>query len=262
MIEQMLFVAVIVGLLPGMAAADAKPPADFRIENQVFVGKKKEPAAKSTTIFYRGVVYDFLAAPAEVTIYDPAENRFILLDLDRKLKTELGTGTIEKMLKRITKLAAKSKDPKIQFLYHPMFRESFDKKTGELVLEADPMTYRVKGEATGSEDLARQYRRFSDAYAKLNTYLRPGSRPPFARLIVNEALEKRKEIPKEIVLILKMHRGLKLRPDTLRSEHRLIKRLLESDHRRIKQAGEQMAKFKAVGFREYEARARKDSAKK
>lgn len=240
----------------------ASRPEDFRVENRVFVNANKEPAAESTTLFHRGVVYDFLNKPAEVTVFDPVENRFILLDVERKLKTQLSTKTIHEALDRLKRLADKSKDPKIQFLYHPAFKESVDQKTDELVFEAGVITYRVKGEPAGSAELAHQYRQFSDAYARLNTYLRPGSRPPFARLIVNEAIEKRKEIPSQILLTVKLRRGLSFRKNNLRSEHRLIKRLLESDRRRIAQAGEQMASFTEVGFREYEGRSGEASSGK
>lgn len=229
--------------------------ADFRVENRVFVNSSKEPAAASTTIFYRGTVYDFLEKPAEVTVFDPLENRFILLDVDRQMKTELSTKTIDATLTRLRRLAEKSKDPKVRFLYHPEFAQTIDPKTNELVFDSDWMTYRVATAAAEDTVLARQYREFSDAYANLNMFLRPGSRPPYPRLVVSEAIERREEIPTGILLVLKYQRGLDLRQERLRSEHRFITRLLESDHDRIVAAGEQMASFKTVAYREYENRA-------
>ncbi|HBO43629.1 MAG TPA: hypothetical protein DD670_06805 [Planctomycetaceae bacterium] len=229
--------------------------ADFRVENRVFVNSTKEPAAESTTLFYRGTVYDFLAKPAEVTVFDPLENRFVLLDVARGMKTELSTKTIDATLVRLKRLAENSKDPKVRFLYRPEFAQTIDPTTNELVFESDWMTYRVTTVAADDAVLARQYRQFSDAYANLNMFLRPGSRPPYPRLIVSEVIEKREEIPTGILLVLKYQRGLDLRPERLRSEHRLVKRLLESDHDRIVAAGEQMASFKAVAYREYENRS-------
>ncbi|NLE38292.1 MAG: hypothetical protein GX621_09740 [Pirellulaceae bacterium] len=228
--------------------------ADFRIENRVFVSSSKEPTAESTTLFYRGTVYDFLEKPAEITVFDPLENRFVLLDVDRGMKTELSTKTIDATLVRLKRLAETSKDPKVRFLYRPEFAQTIDPKTNELVFESDWMTYRVTTVAAEDAALARQYRQFCDAYANLNMFLRPGSRPPYPRLIVSDAIEKRGEIPTAILLVLKYQRGLDLRQERLRSEHRFVKRLLESDRDRIVAAGEQMASFKAVDLRQYENR--------
>ena len=115
------------------------------------------------------------------------------------------------------------------------------------------MTYRVLGSRVKDVGIARQYGQFSDWYARLNTFLRPGSRPPFPRLAINDVFDERGEIPSRIVLILKRRGGIHLRSEQLRSEHRLIKHLVESDRRRVARTGEQMATFKSVSFREYEA---------
>jgi hypothetical protein len=243
-----------IGFLLVVGVSAAACAADFRVENRVFVNSSKEPTAESTTLFYRGTVYDFLEKPAEVTVFDPVENRFILLDVDRKMKTQLSTAAIEGTLERLKRLAESSKDSKIRFFYRPEFAQSVDNKTGELIFDSDWMTYRVAAVAANDSALARQYRQFSDAYAGLNMFLRPGSRPPYPRLIVNEAIERRGEIPSGIVLVLKYQRGLDLRQERLRSEHRFVKRLLESDQERIVTAGEQMASFREVDFREYENR--------
>ncbi len=226
--------------------------ADFRVENSVFVGSDKKPAAQSSTIFHRGVVYDYLNEPAEVTVFDMVEGRFILLDVKRKLKTELTSTTVRQAIERLKRSSAASKDAKARFLYNPTFKQTVDEKTNELVFDSDWMTYRVLGTRVKNVEITRQYGQFSDWYARLNTFLRPGSRPPFPRLAVNEVLDKRGEMPSRIVLILKRRGELHLRSKQLRSEHRLIKRLLESDRRRVAQAGEQMAAFKEVSFREYE----------
>jgi hypothetical protein len=258
-----IWVALAVVVLAGIGAVGQA--ADFRVENAVFVGEPKEgeePASRSSTIFHRGVVYDFLDDPAEVTIYDPAGARFILLDVEQKLRTDLSPDDVRKAMDRLKYLAKKSNDRKMQFLCEPTFEESIDPATGELVFDSDLMDYRVKGARTDSPEMVRQYHEFSDWYARLNAYLRPGSRPPFARMIVNAALAKRGEVPDRIVLTLRERRGLTVHKEQLRSEHHLVKRLVGGDFHRVAEAGQQMAAFKTVSFREYEASRRASEEQK
>ncbi|MBN2216530.1 MAG: hypothetical protein JW719_04055, partial [Pirellulales bacterium] len=159
---------------------------------------------------------------------------------------------VRQAIDRLKRLAEADQDPKIQFLANPVFQQSVDEATGELVFTSESMDYRVLGVRADSEEIVNQYREFCDWYARLNTFLRPGSRLPFARLMVNEALARRGEIPSRIVLVLRSRRALGTHEERLRGEHRLLKRLVESDLRRIAQAGEQMAAFKKVGFGQYE----------
>jgi hypothetical protein len=249
--------ALVCAMLVATGLVGAARAADFRVENSVYAGTEKEPAARSTTIFSQGVVYDFLESPAEVTIFDPAQRRFILLDVDRKMKTELPTRVVGETIDRLARRAAESKDRQIQFLSKPVFAESVDEKTSERVFDSDWLTYRVQAQRTADAEVALQYREFSDWYARLNTFLRPGSPLPLARHAINEALARRQEIPSRLALVVKHPGGLSLKRDQIRSEHQFVRRLVESDLRRVAAAGEQMAAFRAVNFREYERRPEK-----
>jgi hypothetical protein len=245
----MVCAGLVLAVLVGVARA-----ADFRVENSVYAGSEKKPAARSTTIFSRGVVYDFLETPAEVTIFDPAKERFVLLDVERKLKAELPIRVVGETIARLGRRAARSGDRQAEFLTKPVFAESVDEKTGEREFDCDWMTYRVQAQRVDDGEMVKQYREFSDWYARLNTFLRPGSPLPFARLAINEALARRQEIPTRIALVAKRAGGLTLSRDQIRSEHQFVRRLVESDLRRVAVAGEQMAAFRAVNFREYERR--------
>jgi hypothetical protein len=231
--------------------------SDFRVENKVFLGGEKEPAAQSTTIFHGGMVYDYLAEPAEVTIFDPVRGRFVLLDPTRRIKAELTLEVIGKAIDRVKTRLGDSDDPHTRFQASPSFDEQVDPSTGELVFQSDWMTYRVSGAATDDVESVRQYREFSDAYARLNTFLRPGSRPPFARLIVNEALEKRGEIPMKVELNLTLKKGLPPKRVNMRSEHHLIPQLVESDRRRVAQTDQFLAMFSSLSFSDYQAKMKK-----
>ncbi len=232
--------------------APARAAEEFRIENKVFVGSEKEPRTESTTIFYQGLVYDYLKEPAEVTVFDPPHRRFILLDLSRRLKTELSADEVAALNHNLRDWAAGQSDPYLQFLADPKFDEQFDGETGTLVLASPWVSYRVVTQVPDNPAVARQYREFSDWYTLLNTRLNPGSKLPFARLALNEALEKRGRIPKEVHLTMRSKRGLPFQKITVRSEHHLVSTLLQSDRDRIRQSDEFMGMFRAVDFSEYQ----------
>jgi hypothetical protein len=244
---------LLVWFLAGVALA-----ADFRVENTVYVGGEKDPVARSTTIFHEDVVYDYLAEPAEVTIFDPARHRFVLLDTTRRIKTELTAETVDKAIETLKKRLATSSDPSAQFLRNPSFDQRVDESTGDLTFNGEWMSYRVSGVVPDDAEAVRQYREFSDAYAKLNTFIRPQSRPPFARMIVNEALEKRSEIPVKVEMTVTLKKGLSPKRVSMRSEHQLITQLAESDRRHVAQTGEFVAMFNAVSFSDYEARSKSE----
>ncbi len=225
---------------------------EFRVENKIFVGGDKEPRTQSTTIFYEGLVYDYLQRPAEVTIFDKARRRFVLLDPTRRVKTEISADEIGALNKNLRDWAASQSDPYLQFLANPKFEEEFDEGTGQLKFTSAWLTYRVVTVDSQSEAIARQYRDFSDWYTLLNTRINPGSKLPFARLAINEALEKRGQLPKEVHLTMRTRRGLPFQKVTIRSEHLLVRTLVQSDRDRIKQSDEFMGMFRPVDFQEYQ----------
>jgi hypothetical protein len=242
----------LVGFLVIVAAGSAHGD-DFKVENKVFLEKQKEPAARSTTIFRGGVVYDFLEEPAEVTVFHPTRGRFVLLDTVGQLKTELSTDFVKRAMERIKQRAGAGTDPLMKFLADPKLEEGMDEPTGELTFESPLVKYHVLGVDPESPVIVHQYREFSDWYKQLNTALNPGSPPPFARLIVNAALEKRGEIPREVRLTLVSMGGVMARRTMIRSEHRLVRRLVESDRRRIERAAGFITTFRKVGLAEYQA---------
>lgn len=225
---------------------------DFRVENRVFVDGDKEPLVKSTTIFHEGVVYDYLADPPEVTVFDAQRGRFVLLDLTRRVKTELTSERVVQFAKRLKEWALEQSDPFLEFLGNPRFDEAFDEQTGELRLTSPWMSYRLATVDTKSEAISEQYRQFSDWHCRLNTVLNPGARPPFARMLVNAALGQRQRLPREVDLKIEYKEGLLPKRVTIRSEHLLVRQLVESDRRRVAQTDQFMAMYTSVDFDEYQ----------
>ena len=240
------------------AAGAAEPgkaePEEFRIENKVFMDNAKEPHAESATIFYRGIVYDYLKKPAEITVFDKARGRFVLLDTTRRVQTEIGADKVTGFIEGLKRWAVTQSDPFLQFLADPKFEEEFDETAGQLTCTSPWMTYRLTTIEAGNAALARQYREFSDWHCQLNALLTPGARPPFARMSVNAALEKRRRFPNETQLTVRTRKGIPPKKVVIRSEHQLVRRLVESDRDRVAQTDQFMAIFKPVTFEEYQSK--------
>lgn len=234
-----------------VVSAQAALGEDFRVENKVFVGNQKEPASQSTTIFHDGVVYDYLDKPAEVVIFDGAAEQFVLLDIVRRVRAEVTTDQVEQLTRQLQQLASTQADPFIRFSATPKFDEQFDQPANELTLSSPWMTYRMLLVDAGSRAIAEQYREFADWYARLNTVLSPGSKPPAARLLVNAALAKREATAREVYLTLTPKKGLLPKRITIHSRHRLVRQVVQADLDRIKQTREFTKIFHPVGFEQY-----------
>lgn len=240
--------------LVGLSATCAVHAEQFRLENKVFLDEKQEPQVESTTIFVDGVVYDFLQSPAEVIVFDRPHNRFVLLDVARRVRTELSTDQVASLSERLKGWAKTQSDPYLQFLASPSFNESYNDQTGDLSLSSQWMTYQLGTMPAASQAISHLYRDFSDWYCRLNTMLNPGSRPPFARLMVNASLDARNLLPREVVLTLHPKQGLLGKKITVRSEHRLIDGLAEADRNRVAQVGQFMAIFNPLTFDQYQSK--------
>jgi hypothetical protein len=242
---------VALALLAGLGGTLGTSPAagdDFRIENRVYINHQEQPATRSTTIFQGGMIYDFLDEPAEVAMFDKAGERFILLDLHRRVSTELSTADVAAFVARIGQRAGRHPDPSVRFLAEPTFAERLDAAGGELTLTSEWMIYRVRFSAA-SAAVARQYREFSDWYAELSTVLNPSVRPPFARLRLNEALERQQAIAREVELtILPKKTG---KGTSVHSRHDLTAVLSPADLSRIAAARADLKTFQPVSFEQY-----------
>ncbi len=224
--------------------------ADFRVENRVYSGNKKEPDSQSTTIFQHAFVYDFLQKPSETIVFDKNGGRFVILDDARQVRTELGTKELENFTQKLKDRASKEHDPLAQFLAEPVFEERYDPSRRELILYSDLVNYRV---VTTSADnpVASEYREFSDWYARLNAMLIPGSRPPFARLKLNEAIARREAVAREVTLTITTIKDGKSQPSTIRSEHLLSLTLSPNDAALIERARKSMTAYKLISLDKY-----------
>lgn len=224
---------------------------DFRVDNEVFVGKQSEPASRSTTIFYNGVVYDFMEEPDEVIVLDKAAERFVLLDTARRIRADLSFEDVTAFSKQLQRAAENHRDPFIRFLANPKFEEQFDASSGELTLSSEWMIYRLVLQNVDSPQLARQYRESCDWYSRLNTMLHRGAKPPAARLLVNEAIGRHDATVRDVRLTVTPKKTSPPTRTFLRSRHQVIRQVAQPDLDRITQARQYMSTFKPVSFEQY-----------
>ncbi len=173
-------------LAGGMAQAE-----DFHVDSRVYKVGDSKPLIETTTLFYKGRVYDFLKDPQdnrdpEVTIFDATSERFIVLDPERKVTTEVKLKDIQDFIRNIRIQAAASKDPLLNFLSNPTFTEKTS-ADGELEFDSSWMIYRLKTVAAKSEQVSKQYGDFSHWHSQLNVMINPQTLPPFGRMAVERA---------------------------------------------------------------------------
>ncbi|HZZ30229.1 MAG TPA: hypothetical protein VFE46_19680 [Pirellulales bacterium] len=227
------------------AAAD-----EFRVESKVFSGKDESVTSDSVTLFTDDRAYDFLSSPAEITVFDFQRNRIVLLDLNRKLRTELTTDKLNEFTEQLRVRASRQTDALLKFAANPKFDDS--KSDADALEFSSPlMTYRVHPVTPDNANVVHAYRMFSDWSARLNALIHPGALPPFPRLAVNETLERNAEVPESVQLTVAPQNHLMGKPTVLRSEHQLSMRLLPADRKRIDDAGKNLVTFPEVSLEEY-----------
>lgn len=224
--------------------------ADFRIETRVYTPGEEEPVSESVTLFSGGAAYDFRDADDRVTVFrSGAANkpgRFVLLDTDREVRTDIGADRVAIATTKLRRWAAVQKDPFLRFSGDPTFEENFDGDTGELRMTNTLLSYRLVTMQVASRSAMKELRAFLDAYAQLHTLLE-GGLPPAPRMLINEALANHDVVPLEVELYRGPIEGV---PD-LRAEHLVTWILSRQDRQRVEQANRQLTEFTAVENAEF-----------
>jgi hypothetical protein len=237
-----------IGALITVAVAASAAAEGFRIATKVFVGKDKEPTSTTTTLFLNGVVYDFLSSPDQIAVFSqPRGNkpgRFILLDPERRVRTEFSTEKLSGAMENLTKWASQQKNSFLKFAANPKFDESYDKASGKIVLTSYEENYRIDTATPERPEAMGEYREFLDWYTKLNTLLEAGP-PPGPRLQVNAALAKHKVIPTRVELTRQGD------DKPVRAEHDFTWRLSQADLKKIDDANASLAAYQSVENEEF-----------
>jgi hypothetical protein len=224
----------------------------FRIETEIFAGDEEKPVSQTTTLFLNGVVYDFLTAPEQISVFRPPaggkSGRFILLDPGSRLSTEITTDQLAGAMNKLRNWAARQSDPFLQFAADPQFEESFEPTSGQLVLASHLENYTVSTTRAEHVERLAEYREFLDWYTQLNTLVSAGP-PPGPRLRLNAALARYEVVP----LTVELQRAGE---DPLRAKHQFTWRLSREDEKRIDKVRASLASYRVVDNSEFQKAAR------
>jgi len=261
------FAFLIASLFCWNAPARGAEFVDFRVETQLYLVGEEKPINEINTIFRSGFVYDFITDPSkqrdpETTIFDALKGRFVVIDPQRHVWTQVSTEAVKTFSGKIKIAAAGNKDPILNFMATPQFNETTEGST--MVFKSAKgnwMEYRVRAAPAKSSRVVEQYNECSQWHAQLNVMLNPNTLPPFPRMEINKVLAERQLLPTEVqVTIDPKQPGL--RQISLRATHRFQWTLLEPERQRIEEAGRQLAAFREVTLEDYNRRGEEETAGK
>jgi hypothetical protein len=194
---------------------------DFHVDTQIYDLKAPAKAGKpqsvgaAESLFHAGKVYDHNRGVNEMTIYEPAQERFVIVDTTRNLKTaisfsEITDHLIEDRASAQTYVADAEKrglPPDrvafIKFQLKPDFQVKFTPhaQSPKLVMTSPLAEYHVECAAEGSREILQAYLEYADWAARLSFITRRQSMLPDVRLAVNEELRRRNLLPVKVTLI-------------------------------------------------------------
>jgi hypothetical protein len=243
-LRALLAACVVAALGPSLGIAQV---GSFRIETELYHGDEPAPFSKNLTIFKPEAVYDLmLSEPRETTIFDARRGTFVILDEVRKTKTSLTTEELLVASQEMkTQILAGKKD--WHYLADPPLQPTFDAAAKTLRLACPQLTYEATCEHAPDQSAARRWRTFAVWYAHLNA-ARPSGSPPFARLMLNEALYQRELIPTEVRLTISAPGRFTTKTVTMRSKHIVSWRITRSDEDRIDQIETARPNFQEVPY--------------
>ena len=260
-----LILAVIVGLNSTAAAQQFRVYTEVSVPPQNLQPKQMqgEVVARSLTIFHAGRVFDWLKTAGEVTIFEPAHQRFIIFNGRKLIKTTIDFKEIDRMLasardetsnhaKRLLNRDdrdAKSIATSLQFQLNPKFEHSFQQQSLILDLDSPKLGYHVNCGTTPIPEAVEAYMEYADWTAKLNHVMHPRSLYPAPRMKLNESLRKHKVLPVKVQLRVDFDQPLHLQAD-----HRFAWQLGKIDRQSIQHWENKVGdpSFKNLTFRDYQ----------
>ncbi|MCA9079595.1 MAG: hypothetical protein KDA58_03505 [Planctomycetaceae bacterium] len=187
---------------------------------------RHEAISHSLTLFHAGRVYDYMEDVGEVVIFEPAQNRFMILGGNYSA-TEVQFAELHQFLdaaqekareyvaelRRDTNPQQQRKATGIEFQMNPQLRSSFDDGQQLLQLSGEMLSYEVRTGSPPDEEFAVRYLDYADWAARLNYVLHPHSVYPTARLEMNRELRTRHLLPVSVDLSARWDTPVRLRAD-------------------------------------------------
>ena len=194
-----------------VAAAGEAGAQDFSVKTKIRDARNpgKPPVGQSVTLFHAGKVYDCLDSGNRMTVFEPAQERFVIIDSSRRVAatislSELGDWLYQEDKRLEGELSKRKSEPDrwdvqlADFQLHPVFQSRFDAAKKSLELSSRVMTYSVKCDKSNPVQLGEAYLDYADWAARLNYIMIPQAAFPGPRLQLNEALRRQQLLPVEV----------------------------------------------------------------
>ncbi len=199
------------------------------------------------TLFRQSKVYDYIDSVGEVIVFEPAANRFTILNLRRSLATTVDFDEVRQLLgnrrpeirnyvaalRKNNSSEAAAAAQWFEFQLNPRFVEAVAED--QLTLRSEKCTYRVQLAPTKNPEELERYLAYADWMARLNSVLHPNAMFPEPRLALNASLRRQKRMPIRVELAVSdSAEALQSSPDLhLVAEHRISMNLESHDRSRI-----------------------------
>ena len=182
--------------------------------------RRPPPPALCVSLFHAGKVYDYSDRGSEVSIFEPAQERFLIFNSANRTATVVSFDYINRRLhqahtRRAEELrrASAAKAEYLAFELHPKFEEEFDAAKKYLKMDSPFFTYQVRCAAADSPELVKKYLDYADWAARLNYASYRQSNLPDARLAVNNRLREIGMLPVQVELKVKVESGPHMKVD-------------------------------------------------
>ncbi|MSR57993.1 MAG: hypothetical protein EXS05_09995 [Planctomycetaceae bacterium] len=200
--------------------------------------------SRCTSLFHAGKVYDCVDSVNQMTIYEPAHQRFVVIDGSRRRATVITFDDISTLLHRYesrdAEQLAKSKKSRrheeiklanyLELQIHPKFQERYDEAARLLEFSSGSLKYySVKCDPAATPERVAAYLDYADWAARLNCIVNPRAPLPGPRLKLNDALRKHTLLPIEVTLKTEPSSGYHKT-----AEHQFVWKLNDEDRKIIR----------------------------
>ena len=225
--------------------------AEFRIDNDV-------QGVKSTAFLLEGKFYSMIGDNGEIVEFEATTRTFTLIDPALRIQTQIDAQETRQRVEQLRQQILNDPNAKTDsfryFAFKPAFTSEFDAVSGKLALQSHWIDYEIRT-IPFTDPSARAYYDFCDWVCYLNFRLNPGSSQMLIRLEVNRLLREGQRFAVNVSESL--YPGGKqrfARPYRVSSSHEIVRRLGDTDRRRIEQAQEFKRILPQVPFDEYQRR--------
>ncbi|MFC1759408.1 hypothetical protein ACFL2H_11685 [Planctomycetota bacterium] len=168
---------------------------EFAVQNKVMQGSTVRNETR--TLITPDAYYDVLfqgEKPAQVSTYLPGRRQqYCLVNLRHSTKATIDVVDVHSFVAQVVLRAKDHKNPHVKFAANPNFREQ--QEGDSLLLKSDVWSYVVEMKPTDDVQVVDAYRKFADAFARLNAFT---SFPPNARLELNRAIHRAASLPTRV----------------------------------------------------------------